>query len=244
VTKLLQRLIAWSTHDWALKVTSLAIAFLLWVTVRAETPGQWEAEMEVRVVNNDAEWVVAGPPTPSTVSVTLRGPLGELLRTASDLPHVIVPVDQVNDSLEFHELRRNWVSMPPGTDNTEVASFNPTGVRVMFDRVSTRLIPVVAELQGELSEGYVLAGVPQIEPAVVRASGARRDLAKIDSLRLPPIDLRDRRALDTLELTIDTTGTGLIISPRTVRVVVPIRPILQDSAGGVPFPGATLRRVP
>jgi YbbR domain-containing protein len=228
---MLRRLIEWSTHDWALKVTSLAIAFLLWVTVRAEMPTQWEAEIEVRVVNNDPEWVVAGTPTPSTVRVTFRGPLGELLRTASNLPDVIVPVEQVHDSLEFHELRRTWVGMPPGTDNTEVAAFNPTGVRLTFDRVSTRLIPVAASVQGEVSEGYVLMGPPEVEPAVVRANGARRDLALIDSLRLPPIDLRDRRALDTLELTIDTTGTGLIISPRTVRVVVPIRPILGDTAG-------------
>lgn len=233
---MLRRLITWSTQDWALKLTSLAIAFLLWVTVRAETPGQWEADMEVRVVNTDPEWVVDGPPTPSTVSVTFRGPLGELLRTASNLPHVIVPIEGVNDSLEFHELRRNWVSMPPGTDNTEVASFSPSGVRVTFDRVSTRLIPVAVRLQGELTEGFVLAGRPEVEPAVVRANGARRDLAKIDSLRLPPIDLRDRRVLDTLELTIDTTGTGLIISPRTVRVVVPIRALLQDSVIGTPLP--------
>jgi len=233
---ILRRLIAWTTHDWALKLTSLAIAFLLWVTVQAETPGQWETETEVRVVNTDPEWVVDGPPTPSTVTVTFRGPLGELLRTASNLPHVIVPIEQVNDSLEFHELRRNWVSMPPGTDNTEIAMFSPSGVRVVFDRVSTRLIPVAATLQGEPTEGYVLAGPPQVDPAVVRASGARRDLAKIDTLRLPPIDLRDRRALDTLEVTIDTTGTGLIISPRTVRVVVPLRPILDDSVIGTPLP--------
>jgi hypothetical protein len=63
---------------------------------------------------------------------------------------------------------------------------------------------------------------------MVRASGAGRNLARVDSLRLPPIDLGDRRTLDTMQLTIDTTGTGLVISPRTVRVIVPIRPILSD----------------
>ena len=227
---MLRRLIAWTTHDWALKLTSLALAILLWATVRAEAPGQWEADIEVRVVNNDADWVVADKPNPSTVRVTFRGPYGELLRTASERPHVIVPVDQVNDTSEFHELRRNWVRMPPGTEQTEVAAFRPTGVRVTFDPVSTRLIPIAAVVQGEVPVGFRLSGPPQIEPAVVRASGARRDLMRIDSLRLPPVDLRDRRSLDTLELTIDTTGTGLIISPRTVRVVIPIRPILADTA--------------
>jgi hypothetical protein len=185
---MLRSLIEWSTHEWALKVTSLAIAFLLWVTVRAETPDEWEADVPVRVVITDADWVVDGSPTPSTVKVTFRGPLRELLRTASELPQVMVPIEEVNDSLEFHELRSNWVSLPPGADNTEVVRFNPTGVRVMFDRVTRRVIPVVARVHGEVPEGYALAGPLRVDPPGVRAIGARRDLAKIDSLRLPAVD--------------------------------------------------------
>jgi hypothetical protein len=58
----LQRIIDWTTTDWALKLTALALAFLLWTTVRADAPGQWETDIPVRVVNNDADWVVADPP--------------------------------------------------------------------------------------------------------------------------------------------------------------------------------------
>jgi YbbR domain-containing protein len=238
----LQRIIDWGTRDWALKLTSLALAFLLWTTVRADAPGTWDTEIEVRVVNNDADWVVADAPTPNVVTAVFRGPMGELLRTASDRPYVIVPIDEVNDSSEVHVLRRNWVRMPPGTDNTEVSDFRPSTVRITFDRVSTRLIPLAVAVRGEPAEGFRLMGEPDIEPSAVRASGARRDLMRIDTIRLPPIDLRDRRTLDTIEVTIDTVGSGLIVSPRTVRVVVPIRPILDDgpaaaAAAGPQRPG-------
>lgn len=227
---MLRRAIDWATTDWALKLTALVLAFLMWVTVRADAPGQWHAEIAVRVDNNDGDWVVADPPAPRIVSAVFRGPYRELLRTASDLPEVTIPVQQVNDSTEIHVLRPNWVRMPPGTDNTTVVNFQPSTVQISFDRVSTRLIPIAAPLRGDLPSGYELRGPIGIEPIVVRASGAARTLARIDSLRLPPIDLRDRRTYDTLDLTIDTTGTGLIVSPRTVRVFVPVYPIMSDSA--------------
>lgn len=226
---MLRRVIDWATTDWALKLTALVLAFLMWITVRADAPGQWNAEIPVRVDNDDGDWVVADPPVPRTVTAIFRGPYRELLRTASDLPEVTIPVQQVTDSTEVHVLRPNWVRMPSGTDNTAVVNFQPSTVQISFDRVATRLIPIAAPVRGELPAGYELRGAVEIEPIVVRASGAARTLARIDSLRLPPIDLRDRRTYDTLDLTIDTTGTGLIVSPRTVRVFVPVAPIMSDS---------------
>lgn len=228
---MVERVVAWLTHDWALKLTSLALAVLLWTTVRAESPRSWVAEdIEIRVVNNDADWVLAEPPSPSAVSVRFVGPLSELLRTASNRPPVILRVDDVTDSIQFIELSANGVSMPPGTSNTTVEEFRPRAVRLTFDPVSTRLIPIAIGVTGAPPVGFELAGPPRVEPSVVRASGARRTLMRIDSLRLSAVDLRDRRSLDTIEMMIDTAGTGLIVSPRTVRVVVPIRPILQDPA--------------
>lgn len=227
---MLQRIIDWTAADWALKLTALALAFLLWTTVRAETPGQWAAEdVEVRVMNTDADWVVADPPEPRMVRVVFRGPYRELLRTVSQRPDILVPIDEVNDSTEVITLRRNWVRLPPGTPSIDVVSISPEMVRLSFDRVATRLVPVAARLDGRLPQGYEFTGEPIVDPNVVRASGAGRNLAMIDSLRLPVIDVRDLRGPDTLELSIDTAGTGLVISPRTVRVIVPVRPILTDT---------------
>jgi YbbR domain-containing protein len=225
----LQRIIEWTATDWALKLTALALAFLLWTTVRADAPGQWETDVSIRIVNNDPEWVLAEQPEPRDIRIVLRGPYRELLRAASERPEMVMPVDQVDDSTETRNIYPHWVRMPAGTPNTRVVGdVQPNTVRLIWDRVNTRLIPVTAEVVGRPADGYTLAGPPEIEPNVVRASGANRNLSRIDSLRLPPIDVRDRRSQDTLVMSIDTTGTGIIISPRTVRVVIPIRPILSD----------------
>lgn len=231
---MLQRIIDWATTDWVLKLTALVLAFLMWVTVRADAPSQYDWEVPVRVVNNDPEWVVSGPPAPAQVTLFLRGPYRELLRVSSNLPEIIVPIQEVNDSTEVHVLRHNWVSLPSGTDRTSVADLRPSTVRISFDKVSTRLIPVAAPLLGEPPPGFELAGDILIEPIVVRASGGARAMARVDSIRLPPIDLSSVRTYDTLDLTIDTTGTGLIISPRTVRVFVPVRSVDGDTAQLMP----------
>ena len=227
---MLRRVIDWATTDWALKLTALVLAFLMWITVRADEPGQWDWEVPVRVVNNDADWVVAGQPVPAEVTLYLRGPYRELLRASSDLPEVIVPIQEVRDSSEVVQLRGNWVSLPSGTDQVTVVEMLPSSVRIAFDRVTTRLIPVAAPLLGEPPPGYELVGDVVVEPGVVRASGASRAIARMDSVRLPPIDLRSVRRYDTLDLTIDTTGTSLAITPRTIRVFVPVGPVVSDSA--------------
>lgn len=220
---MLRRVLDWMFNDWALKLTALALAFLLWTNVRADEQSQLDGQIDVRVVSTDADWLVADV-TPLTVTAVFRGPYRELLRVASDRPRIELDLDEVSDSTEVHLLRPNLVRMPPGTDRTEITGFNPTSVRITFDRVSTRLIPLAVQLRGQPRSGLRMVGEAEIEPSVVRASGARRRLSRVDSLRLPIIDLSERSAYDTVEVTIDTTGTGLIISPRTVRVILPLRP--------------------
>lgn len=228
---MIQKALDWVTRDWALKLTALALAFLLWTSVRAEQPGTWQpTTIPVQVLNDDPEWIVVDPPSPQVVEVHFRGPYRELLRAASDPPQLIVPFEDVDDSVMVRAINRNWVRMPPGTEQVVIDQIIPAEVRVAFDRVNTRLLPVAAAVSGELPPGYELSGEPQVEPAMVRASGPGRALARMDSLRLPVIDLRDRRTRDTLQLTIDTTGTGLIVSPRNIRVILPIQATMPDSS--------------
>jgi len=227
---MIQRILASLTRDLGLKITALALAFLLWTSVRAEEPAEWTSDIGILVLNDDPDWIVVPPPSPPLVRVTFRGPYGQLLRASSERPEIIVPFESVDDSVITRIISRNWVRMPPGTEQVVVSDIQPAEVRVAFDRVVTRLLNVAPVLRGALAPGLELAGPVTVEPGVVRASGPGRTLARIDSLRLPAIELDARRDTDTLMVTIDTTGTGLILSPRTVRVIVPVRPIPSDTS--------------
>jgi YbbR domain-containing protein len=237
MTEFLERVTNLLRGNWALKLTALGLAFLLWSVVRAETHTRnIITEVPVRVVLRDADWVVYGEPVPPTVSVVVGGPTRELVRLRWQGPEVVVPIDQVSDSTEVHVLRNNWVVVPGGIDDSRVAlveDIRPSTVRIRFDRLHMRLIPVAVMTSGTLPPGFELAGPITIEPPVVAAHGASRRFDGLDALALPPISLGTLRAPDTATVQIDTTGLGLIVSPRTVRVIVPVRAVpdtLDDGA--------------
>ncbi len=219
------------TNNWALKLAALAIAFLLWGAVKAEVPERFSvSEVPVRVVNRDGDWVNAGPPVPHTVEIEFSGPTRELLRLAVQRPEVLVPIDEVQDSLEVRVLRTGWVQLYGGMDNTRVEDIQPSTVTLHFDPVVADLIPVTVQLIGAPAAGYRLSGPVQLDPVAVRASGAAPRMAELDTLRLGPIDLSGWTATDSFPLGVDTSGLGVLISPMTVRVVVPVEPVPDSIA--------------
>jgi YbbR domain-containing protein len=232
--------------NWTLKLTALALAFLLWSVVKAEAPTRVTIpEVPVRVVLRDADWVLATPPAPATVSVVFSGPVRELVRLAVQRPELVLTVDQVREPSEIHVLRTAWVTMQAGMDNTRADDVLPSTVRVEFDRIMARMVPLSVTLVGSLPEGLELSAPIRLDPPAVSASGASRRLAQIDSLRLPAFDLGAVRGHDTLAIAIDTTGLGVQISPRTVRIIVPARPAEaegQSSGAAVPRPPEPRRR--
>jgi hypothetical protein len=150
---------------------------------------------------------------------------------------VLVPIDDVSDTTEVVLLHTNWVALGNRVTATRVEDIRPTAIRLRFDRVSTKTIPVAARIIGTPVPGFTVNGSILLDPSTIWASGASRRLEAIDSIRLPPIDLTQRTATDTFLLAIDTTGLGVIMTPREVRVIVPIGPLPRDTAGA----GATDR---
>ena len=222
----MQRLLAALTRDWALKLTALVLAFLLWTVTKAESVQRVTIrDVPVRVVNRDASWVLTAPPAPSTVDIEVVGPTREILRLAVERPEVVMPVDEVTDSSELRVLRTGWVQLYGGMDNTRVDDIRPSTVRLHYDRVRSRLVPVSVRIIGAPADGFRLDGGIRVDPQLVRVSGASSRLAELDTLRLGPIDLSGWTATDSFAVGVDTAGLGVLVAPRQVQVVVPIEPV-------------------
>jgi hypothetical protein len=220
------------TNDRLLKLTALGLAFLLWTLVETDNRVGIDA-IPVVVANADAGWVLAAEPEPSSVEVVFSGPVRELIRVAAERPEILVPIDSVRDTTDVVVLRPTWVALGNGMDNTRVEEITPRAVRLRFDRVTTRMIPVTVSVVGEPEAGYEFVGQIALEPTAIRASGASRVLDTLDTVRLPAIDLGRRMATDTIVIPVDSLGPGIIAVPRQVRAIVEIRPIKADSVPGV-----------
>jgi YbbR domain-containing protein len=233
-----QGVLEWLVSDWGLKLTALGLAFLIWALGRADSPGvDVLADVPVRVLLRDASFDTVGAPVPATVSVRASGPVRELARMRMGDPTVVrVVIDEVMDSLQTVALLPRHVQWgAAGVQGVSVESITPDQVQLTFDPVETAFLPVAPRTRASPPPGYVLDGPVEVDPGEVRASGARRRLADVDSLRLDPLDLSAMRGTDTVTLAIDTTGTGLLITPQRVRVIVTVRPdtlaAVRDTAG-------------
>lgn len=227
----MRRLIDFLVRNWTLKLAALGLAVLLWTVVKAEEPTRVAIpNIPIEVVMRDPGWALAAPPAPTTATVVFTGPVRELVRLAVERPRVIVPVEEVEDSMEIRPLRTGWVQLDGDLTRTRVEDVRPGSVLLVFERLTTRLIPVATRVGGRLPPGIQLTGAIQADPPEVRVSGPAQRLETLDSIPLLPIDLSNVIGPQTVTVAVDTTGLeGLVISPRSVDLFIPAIPI--DTTG-------------
>lgn len=230
-----RRLIALFTNNWALKLAALALAVLLWLAVRASTPGrQTFTEIPVEVDVRDPDWRLMGEPQPSTVSITVTGPTGQLLALAGNPPRIVLPVDQVNDSTERQVVPPQWIQIPRGLDQIRVVSGpRPDTIRLRYERLASKTLPVRVRTRGDLPDGFALALPITSNPATVEVRGPAREIEAIDSVPLLPVDLSGIRSTTNVPTQVDSTAVeGLRVTPREMNVILRVVPI--DSQARIP----------
>lgn len=213
------------THNWTLKLAALGLALLLWASLRSDTiasrlvPG---IPVEVRVA--DPDWVLTRGPLPDSVSVVFVGPWRELFRLALDRPRLVMVVEDVRDSIEVRSLNAGMIRVQSQlSDRIRVDDIRPASIRLNFDRVTSRLLPVAVRTRGTLPDGYEMLQPMHLDPPRVRVSGPRRQLQAVDSVRIPTIDLSRLTAPTTLNLAVETSMLeGLTVSPAVVDVFLPV----------------------
>ena len=219
-------------NNWQMKLTAFALAFFLWAAVQTGKPYRHRINVPVRVENADREWIASRAPVPAYVSITFTGPYRELVQLARSSPAIVIPVADVQDSMQIVPLQYSWLQPQRAGSTVSIREMAPDTARLSFDRVATRLVALQVQFSGAITDGYELTAPPEANPLIVRASGPAGRLAALDTIKLPPIDISGLTAPETVSVTIDTAALGVSVTPRRVRIVVPVRaktPLLQDT---------------
>lgn len=219
------------TRNWTLKLAALGLALLLWSVVRAEAPVSVTIpDVPIEVALRDTRWTPAAPPAPGAVSVVFSGPVRDLLRLAVERPRIIIPVDEVTDSTEVHLLQPRWVQVGRDLERARAEDIRPSTVRLFFERVTTRLLPVIASTRGEPLAGYRLDGPIRADPPAINVSGPASRLAQLQFVRLPPVDISTLTGPTAITVSVDTAElAGLAVTPDQVTLTVPIVPVPPDT---------------
>lgn len=215
-------------RNWRLKGFSLLLAALLWVIMQlrdeTDTGRRDLPDVEVRVSMMDPEWVMLGPPSPATISLSVRGSFGDLFRAALSRPVVMVPVDSVPKEDSTLELEADWVT---NLDHSRVTvdGFDPGSVRLHFERNTTEPVPVSYRTIGELPESLALTGEPRVNPLFVQARGPASVVDVLETVFLEPLDLSAITGPGQFELGLDTAGLeGVAVTPSTAILTVDAAP--------------------
>ena len=224
------------TDAWQLKLTALGLAVLLWAAVQSEDMRRFTMhDVPVEIRMNERAWVPVGAPDPATVSVDFLGPVGELVRLAFAEATLVVPVDDVEDTLELYRPRPEWLEYDGRFDGLRVEEMRPASLNLRFQPIETRMVPIAVRLDSPLKRTTRLAGPPTSEPARVLVEGPRDRVQSLDSLILRIADVEGALRSGAVRLLIDTTGMGVSVSP--LEVVVRMRALpdsVPDSVSNLP----------
>jgi len=157
----------WPFRNFGLKVLSLGIGVMLWMSVSGEEIVErgLRAPLELQQFPQGLE--IQGE-APSTVDVRVRGTAGALSRvTAGD---IIATLDlrAVRPGNRLFAMTPEQVRSPYGV---EVVQVTPSTIALALENSMTRQVPVTPSVEGIPAPGFVVVGKPVITPDRVEIIG-------------------------------------------------------------------------
>lgn len=206
----------------ALKIFSLILAVSLFAVLRGQQERQQRTipvAVIVRLPPESSERELMTP-IPANVHVTLRGStraVDQLIQ--SGVPPIEVDLRSANRNILVFEAK--MLSVPREVD---VAFIDPPSIRLEWQSIVTRRIPLQASITGTPTEGYVVKGDLEVEPQQVTVRGPASLVEVMQFVRVAAFDVsgltegvhRRRVALDAPPNRISLIGP----SSATVNVTI------------------------
>jgi YbbR domain-containing protein len=158
---------------------------------------------------------------PSTVDVRVRGTSGALSRVAAGDVVAVLDLHTARPGNRPFSITPEQVRAPFGV---EVISVTPSTVALAFENSATRLVPVVASVEGKPMPGYVV-GKMTVSPERVEIVGPESAVKRATEALAEPVSVAGAR-----EHVIETVTIGLLDpalrlkSQRTANVSVDVVP--------------------
>lgn len=207
------------TRNLPVKLTSLALAVLLWAMVT----GQEEVVRQVRVpleLPELADSLMYLRPPPPAVDVDFRGSKRQLFWFRLRPPRLrptfeAEPTEEPQDVV----LTRQQLELPRQFSGSVVA-FKPRRISLQLADVAEAEVPVRVVVGREPRHPYRLRSDREIEvePPVVRVRGPRDQVRRMPWVRTEPLDLSGEQKDGSEEVALEAPHARIRFEPETVRV--------------------------
>jgi hypothetical protein len=207
-----------------LKLLSIGIAVLLWLTVAGEPIVERSLRVPLELQNIPADLVVVESP-PGQVDVRVRGASSALTHLANGDVVAVLELERVRAGRRLFSLTPAHVRAPFGI---AVEQVTPGTVAVRFEASGTKTVPVEPAIDGKPAEGYVVQNVVS-DPGSVDVVGPESSLRLLTNAVTEGVSVEG--AAGTVRATV-TIGVGdprlRLVTPQTARVTVAIVPALSE----------------
>jgi YbbR domain-containing protein len=215
-----------------LKLLSVVLAFVLWVSVA----GQKHAERALRVpveFQNIPEQLELIGEAPIFADVRVRGAAASLSQLRSGDLVVLVDLSSARAGRRMFHLTPEHVAAPTGVRVQHVV---PATITLLFETSVIKTVPVVAAVEGTPAPGFVMGRI-LATPDKVEVIGPETVMKRLTRATTEPVNLNGAtaRVRDTVTIGLSENAARLLV-PRSAIVSVdvvpaPIERVLTD----VPF---------
>jgi len=206
--KTLRRLLL---RNWGLKLLSLLLAFVLWVSLIPEekTFSEKTLTIPLETHNLPKDMELMEKPDP-TVDVSIRAPNRTINEVTAANVFVKLNLSAASVFQQEYPLNETMISLPPGA---EVVRISPTKVRLKLERTQEVMLDIVPTVIGQTKEGYGISKIEILPPRVL-VKGPESKVRRNDKVTTSPIDIS--------ELTASTeVGADIILPKPELRLASP-----------------------
>ncbi len=199
-------------ENWTLKLTSILLAWLLWLFVRADTGGERVITVPLEVqISRDMEITNERP---NAVDVTVRGTPSNTW-FGQQLPTCSIDLQQFGEGEHVVPLSPGNVHIPRAS-GLEVLKVNPARVVIVLERTISKEVQVVVSTRGEPPSGYDIYSKVAV-PSAILIMGPRSHVEDVQHISTEPVSLTGQKQslrvfanLDIRDNLIRTTPVGPI----------------------------------
>jgi YbbR domain-containing protein len=216
--------VSWAFKHLGLKLTSVGLAVLLWMTVSGEETVErgLRVPLELQQVPAGLE---LGTDVPTTVDVRVRGASGMLSRVSAGDVIAVIDLRTARPGRRLFPLTAEQVRVPFGV---EVVQVMPSAIAMAFEPSASRQVPVVPAVDGRPAPGYMV-GATSADPSTVEVIGPESAVKRASEAMTEPVSVAGARGNVSESVTIGVLDPALRLkNPRPGTVTVQIVPAPHD----------------
>ncbi len=217
------------THNWHIKLISLALASIVWIYVNSLQEKEKFLSVPLSVVHVPEDYLIASE-IPQTVKVVLRGSEEKLALVNEEKIAAVIDLKESGAGQVKKRVKIDESTVP---QNVSIKEITPRTIDILLEKALTKSVKVVPVIVADLPYGYNLEDVV-IEPDTVEIRGPESYLKTVESVYTREINLKNVTETTIFKVNIDTSNPRITlgeVQSVNVRVVVKEEFVVKKVAG-------------